>query len=519
MLPGRQYSPEDLLRLLWYRRWIVTFAVILCTAAAAVASLQLKNLYRSETLILVIPQRVPESYVRSTVTTRIEDRLRSLSEQVRSRTQLEKVITDFNLYPELRSTRPMEEVVAVMNSNITIDTVRDDAFKVTFVSSVPRTAMIVADRLAGMFIEESSRERVNQTDDTKTFLETQLQDARSRLIEHEKKLEEFRRRYSGELPTQLEANLQVIRNTQAEIQALNESIDRDRDRRLTLEKSAGDAQAGAADPAASDGTTQATKLAEQLETARGELRALEIRLKPEHPDVIAKKRAVADLERRAQAEASVDPSLSPPTKSATADLVRQARLRGYQAEITKLDREIGTKETEIARLKKVAGDYQKRVDSVPGHESELTALMRDYETLQKIYTNLLAKKEDSKISANLERQQVGEQFKMLDPARLPEQPYYPNRIRITLIGFGLGLMLGLGIAGFIEYRDTTLRTEDEIVKMLVLPVVAAIPVMIAVAERQRQRRNVILVAAASLVLAGGAVAGVLWRYGFLARLH
>ena len=76
MLPGRQYSPEDLLRLLWYRRWIVTFAVILCTAAAAVASLQLKNLYRSETLILVIPQRVPESYVRSTVTTRIEDRLR-----------------------------------------------------------------------------------------------------------------------------------------------------------------------------------------------------------------------------------------------------------------------------------------------------------------------------------------------------------------------------------------------------------------------------------------------------------
>src|SRR6476469_7872443 len=122
MLPGRQYSPEDLLRLLWYRRWIVTFAVILCTAAAGVASLQLKNLYRSETLILVIPQRVPESYVRSTVTTRIEDRLRSLSEQVRSRTQLEKVITDFNLYPELRSTRPMEEVVAVMNSNITIDT-------------------------------------------------------------------------------------------------------------------------------------------------------------------------------------------------------------------------------------------------------------------------------------------------------------------------------------------------------------------------------------------------------------
>ena len=517
MLPGRQYSPEDLLRLLWYRRWIVGVAVLLGTVAAGVVSLQVKNQYRSETLILVIPQRVPESYVRSTVTTRIEDRLRSLSEQVRSRTQLEKVMNDFDLYPELRKTRPMEEVVAVMNANITIDTVRDDAFKVSFVASAPRTAMIVADRLAAMFIDESRRERGTQADDTRTFLETQLQDARTRLVEHETKLAEFRRRYSGELPTQLEANLQVIRNAQAEIQALNESIDRDRDRRLTLEKSASEALAGAPDTSAADPTTPATRLNDQLETARGELRALEVRLKPEHPDVIAKKRAVADLERRAQA--SADPVAAPPTKSTSADLIRQARARGYQADIAKLDREIAQKDTEIVRLKKTAADYQKRVDSVPGHESELTSLMRDYETLQKIYTNLLSKKEDSKISANLEREQVGEQFKMLDPARLPEQPYYPNRVRITLIGLGIGLVLGLGIAGFLEYRDTTLRTEDEIVKMLVLPVVAAIPIMTAVAERRRHRRNVVVMVTTSLLLAVGTMAGVLWRYGFLTRLH
>ena len=156
---------------------------------------------------------------------------------------------------------------------------------------------------------------------------------------------------------------------------------------------------------------------------------------------------------------------------------------------------------------------------MPGHESELTSLMRDYETLQTSYKNLLGKQQDSKISANLERQQIGEQFKILDAARLPERPYYPNRIRITAIGFGIGLMLGLGIAGFLEYRDTTLRTEDEIVKMLVLPVVAAIPIMIAIAERQRNRRNVIVVATASLLLVAGTVAGVAWRFGLLERLR
>ena len=95
MLPGRQYSPEELLRLLWYRRWFVIVAVILCTAAAGAVAAQITNLYRSETLVLVIPQRVPENYVKSTVTMRIEDRLRSMSEQVRSRSRLEKVIDDF----------------------------------------------------------------------------------------------------------------------------------------------------------------------------------------------------------------------------------------------------------------------------------------------------------------------------------------------------------------------------------------------------------------------------------------
>jgi polysaccharide chain length determinant protein (PEP-CTERM system associated) len=519
MLPGRQYTPEDLLRLVWYRRWIIGIAVLLCTVAAGVASMQVKNLYRSETLILVIPQRVPDIYVRSTVTTRIEDRLRSLTEQVRSRTQLEKVINDFNLYPELRQARPMEQVVEVMNANINIETVRDDAFRVSFISPVPRTAMIVADRLAGMFIEESRRARGDQARDTKTFLESELEDARSRLIDHEKKLEEFRRRYSGELPTQLDQNISAIRNAQAEIQALNESIDRDRDRRLTLEKNASDSLAGAPDTSVTPGATPAGRLAEQLETARGELRALEVRLKPEHPDVIAKKRAVTDLERRAQAETSADPAAATPAKSAPADLLRQARARGYQTEIANLDRQIAQKETDISRLKKVAADYQRRIDSVPGHESELTALMRDYETLQKVYTNLLAKKEDSKIAANLEGQQVGEQFKVLDPARLPEQAHSPNRMRITLIGLGIGLMFGFGIAGFLEYRDTTLRTEDEIVKMLVLPVVAAIPIMVAAADRRRHRRSVVMMVAASLLLAVGTLAGVLWRYGFIARLH
>ncbi len=519
MLPGRQYTPEELLRLLWCRKWIVAAGVVLFTGAAVLAGLQIQNQYRSETLILVVPQRVPESYVRSTVTMRIEDRLRSIGEQILSRSRLEKVITDFDLYPDQRKTMPMEQIVAGMILNINVDPIRDDAFKISFISPTPRTAMIVADRLASMFIDENARDREVMADGTNRFLETQLEDARRRLLDHEKKLEEFRRRNSGELPSQLESNLQVIRNAQTQVQALNESIDRDRDRRLTLEKTAADTLTGGVTSTA-DGADSASgvgRTIDQLERARGDLQALELRLKPGHPDIATKKRAINELQRRVQDENSGTAQNTAPAgvPMSSTDVVRQTRSRQTQADIVKLDKQIAQKEADIERLKAVAIDYQRRVDSLPGHESELTALMRDYDTVQKIYGSLLAKKEDSKISANLERQQVGEQFKMLDPARLPERPYTPNRVRIALIGLALGLVFGVGLAGFLEYRDTTLRTEDEIVKMLVLPVVAAIPMLISVVDRRRRRRNIVLATVASVLLVAAGAVSVVWRFNLL----
>src|SRR5262249_30227311 len=146
-----------------------------------------------------------------------------------------------------------------------------------------------------------------------------------------------------------------------------------------------------------------------------------------------------------EATLSAQSAPSPAKPASTAELVRQARLRQNQVEMEKLDRQIASKEAEIDRLRHDAASYQRKVEAVPGHESELTDLMRDYDTLQKMYSSLLAKKEDSKISANLERQQVSEQFKILDRASLPQRPYSPNRIQITAIAAFGGLMLAIGI--------------------------------------------------------------------------
>lgn len=240
MIPGKKYAPEDIALIAWRRKWWAIFPAIVIAAGVYVWAKQLPNQYQSDTLILVVPQRVPESYVRSTVTTRIEDRLQSITQQILSRTRLERIIQDFNLYPEARKTAIMEDVVERMRGSINVQVVKGDAFRVSFRSDEARTAMRVTERLASLFIEENLRDREVLAEGTNQFLEAQLEDARRRLIETEHKVEEYKRHYDGELPEQKDANMQGLHNLEMQLQSLTESINRDRDRHLALEKQIAD---------------------------------------------------------------------------------------------------------------------------------------------------------------------------------------------------------------------------------------------------------------------------------------
>ena len=512
MVPGKKYTPEDFLDIARRRIWLIIIPFVLVSTATAIVAKRTPNLYRSETVILVVPQRIPESYVRSTITSRIEDRLQSIGQQILSRTRLERIILDFDLYAGDRRTAPMENVVEIMRRDIEVETVKGDAFKVTYVSGDPKAAMEVTNRLASLFIEENRRDREVLADGTNQFLESQLEDARRRLAEHEKKVQEYRQQYTGELPTQVQSNLQVIQNTQLQVQAIVESIDRDRDRRIVLERSIADASA-ADERSAGAGTSpveaQASPEEEELETARRALRELQARLTSEHPDVARAKRQLRELEAKAAPSAAApapQPEIRPARPTATA-----ARIRNLQNEMQNIDRQIAYKEAEERRLRGVIATYQARVEAAPKRESELIELTRDYTTLQQLYTGLLAKREDSKIAANLERRQAGEQFRILDPARVPEQPFSPNRTRMNLMGAIAGLALGLGLVALLEYRDTTLRTDDDVLSTLNLPVLAVIPLLVTSVDDRRQKRRLwaAVAAAASVMVIGTAV--VVWK--------
>ena len=209
MIPGKKYNLEDVALIAWRRKWWALVPAVVIAAGSYVWVRTLQNQYLSDTLILVVPQRVPESYVKSTVTTRIEDRLQSITQQILSRTRLERIIQDFNLYSDVRKTAIMEDVVDKMRGSINVQVVKGDAFRVSFTSTEARTAMRVTERLASLFIEENLRDREVLAEGTNQFLEAQLEDARRRLIETERKVEEYKRRFDGELPDQRDANMRV----------------------------------------------------------------------------------------------------------------------------------------------------------------------------------------------------------------------------------------------------------------------------------------------------------------------
>jgi len=514
MIPGKQYTPEVLMQIAWRRKWLIAIPAVTIALSVAAVAHYLPNRYQSDALILVVPQVVPQSYVRAdTAPARLEDRLQSIEQQILSRTRLERIIQDFNLYATRRKTEIMEDVVDRMRQeDITVAPVKGDAFRVGFTADDPRAAMRVTERLASLFIDESLKDHENLAESTNQFLEAQLDDARGRLIENEKKLEEYRRQHNGELPSQVDSNMQGLHNTELQLQELLDSMNRDHDRRVLLERSiaeAGPMTSGAtAAVASSDGKGPVMSEAAQLAAAQADLRALQLRLKPEHPEVVKATRRVAELEKLAAAEAAGRPA-SGSTGLTPAEAARQNHLQDMKADLDNLDRQIAAKEAEEQRLRGVMTAYQKRIEAAPTRETELTELTRDYDTLQQSYRSLLARKQDSQIAENLERRQIGEQFKIIDAARLPEKPVSPDRPRIYLLGVIAALAFGFACAAGAEYFDRSLRSEDDVRAALNLQVLATIPMLRAKSPKHYVRTAL---AASVGIAAIAGTAAMVWRF-------
>ena len=516
MLPGNKYSPEDVVRILAKGKWLLVIPFAIGLAAAVPILKKLPERFRSETLIMVVPQQIPDSYVTPLIPTPVADRLPSINEQILSRSRLEVIIRDLDPYKRDRERGAiMEDIVQRMRNDVNVKLEGKESFRVSYVNLDPKIAQLVTQRLASLFIEENLRDRERLAEGTSRFLESQLEDAKRRLVDQEKKLEEYRQRYAGQLPTQLPINQQTISNAQMQLQSVDESMNRARERRLLIEGQIADTESRPVGYPTATASTEPVTLttAQQLDAAKARLAQYQQRFTPEHPDVRALQRNVNELEAKLQQEVLRPAEPAPSKPLSSAEVARDSRLRDLQSQLQVIDHQISASQVEEARLKRVIADTQAKVDAVPSRESDLVELTRDYGALQKSYSDLLTKREQSKLATDLERRQIGEQFKILDPASFPERPYNQmQRLALSFAGSVMGLGLGLLAIAFAEYRDSSFRTEDEVRRLLDLPVLALVPLMTSEAERHSQRRRRFLVAIVVMVMIlGSSAAFAFWR--------
>ena len=531
MLPNKKFTPADFISIARKRFLLVVTPLFVGLFVALLYSSQVPNMYEAETLIQIVPQKVPDRFVPSTVTIQTEDRIEALGQQVKSRTQLERLILDLNLYPEERATRPMQDVVEMMRPRVKLETVRPnrmmpvDAFYVRFEYRDPVLAARATERLGTIYIGQNALERGALAAGAKAFLDTQVAEAKARLDVKERELQKFREQHAGRLPTQLDSNQQAITNLQLQRQTVVGSLESDRARKLMLERLYNDAivaplPVNPTAQAQTPGATPVTMPARQrLDLAKATLKQLKQRLTTDHPDVKRAQREVDELEKVVAAEPPTAEGVSAAGVTITPEAAqRRSQISGMQAEIASLDRQIAQKEGEERRLSRLIDDYQARIEAVPGVESQWLSLSRDYETDKRTYEDMLAKSESAKTAVNLENRQVGEQFRVLDPPGVPSRPISPNRLMITAIGICGGLGLGLLFVALLELRDGSFKTEKEIEQVLELPVIALVPEVVTDADRstRRTRRLLLASAAVGMVCAGGYVFWAMRLWTFVA---
>ena len=471
-------TPREFWDIAVRRKWLIVGAVLLSLAGAWVVYQMTPKLYRSSTLILVEGQRIPQRYVQAVVESSVQERLSLIQQHVMSRTLLSKLIEEFHPYGATSEQEFAETPVNAMRKNIKIETRgggRVEAFSISFAHGDPVMAMKVTARLASEFIEENLKAREEFVQGATEFLDEELQRAKEGLEAQEEAVGGFKRKYIGELPGQLEANLRTLDRLQSEHTILRESLNTLNARLEPIEKMVAEYET----PGTPGFATEIDPLLVRLKELERNLVILSAEYKATYPDVINLKQEIAKLKTElADRRERIQPIATEPTSKASKTSktkIFDLHLTGLLRQRDDLQFEIQTIKERINRIAEAMKDYEGRVDRTPSREQELMILVRDTDNMQKNYQSLLEKKLNARIAENLEKRQKGEQFRILDPANLPEQPEQPDLVRIMLIGLLAGCAAGYGSAFAIELYKQPFRRPEEAETFLGYPIIGTIP--------------------------------------------
>ena len=486
-------KPEYIIEVVLKRRWFVIIPFCLSLFAGIYFAVTLPKIYQSETLILVEAQRVPTNYVQSVVSTGIDARISTISQQIMSRTNMEKIIKDFKLFSDEKYEKMyLEDKVKSLRKRIAVKITKDrrrsaDAFSISFKGEQPERVMRVVNALAAYFINENLKVREAQAIGTSDFLEDELETMRKRLEKTEESLKIYRKQHMGELPEQLETNLRILDRLQEQLGERQASLRLAKTRRDDIENRIQDAFRTKGTNGEDIIDLGKMGKPQELELLKIELADLLTRYTEKHPDVIRLKKSIAEKTEKILNQTDQTQKDDNSSRLNLA-LVDPSVIRAKD----ELVGEIKNLAEEINDIKKEIDFYQKRVENTPRREQELMSLRRDYSDMQESYSSLLSRKLESEIAVNMERKQKGEQFRIIDSARLSEKPIEPDMRKLFILFVFIGLGIGGGIVFIFEYFDNSLKNPDQVESVLGLDVLGTVPPLLNLKQKRLQFVNTIV---------------------------
>ncbi len=485
------------------RKWVAIASILAGIFIGVVLCLVLPKSYRSSTQILIENQKIPDEYVKAIAGGNIDERLMMIQQQVMSRSLLSQILEEYKLYEGLIQHDGLDSAIERLRKAIKVDTVGTagtsgpkkktvDAITLSFAHEEPMTAMKVTAKLASLYIEENLKDREQRVTGVSTFLEQELEEAKKALEVQEQAISQYKTKYVGVLPEQMETNLRALDRLQMELNATNDLLYSRTDKVSSLDRSISEYQASLAAGMEADDPRLARKdvdpLVARLHQLEQKLTTLRAEWKETYPDISDTKQEIQSVkEQLAEKHGAPFVDQGGVAKPENEGLVRKEAssdlfLRELKIQRNDLLIELSSLKNRRERLLLLIKETERRVEQTPSREQELMILVRDYENMKKNYQSLLDKRVNAHVAVNLEKRQKGEQFRILDPANLPGKPESPNQLLIMaaslLGGCGLGIVFVFGL----DHVNPTFRRREEIERLPGVKVVATVPWFVTVSD-------------------------------------
>ena len=493
-----------------HKKLVIIPALLLMLVAAAVA-LMLPATYKSGGIILIESQEIPSDLVRSTVTSYADQRIAVIKQKLLTTVKVMSIIKKYNLYLEERKKSPPSVLVAMFRENMFVDMINANvtdprsgrsrrasiAFKVSFMSESPARAQQVANELVTEFLNENVKTRTARARETKAFLKEEADKFQQKIQSLEEEIANFKDKHSDSLPEILPHNLSMVQSLQKELAEGQNQIMVLKDQIMTMSLELTNLDKFLP----SLGSNQPTSLAQKIALAKDQYVVLQGKYSENHPDIKRIKRQIEKLESQSQVQ-STDSGKAP-----EANQYKSALLLRINSKINSSEREVSRLYRRKALLRKKLNDYEKRVETTHQVKRAYNNLVRDYDNNMAKYHELRAKELQAALAQNLESENKGESFTLIEPPQVPNKPEKPNRPKIFVMGAMAAIAVGVGLALLFDMLIGGIRGYSSIGRILGSSPLVVVPVLTTTKDLTkkpvtRYKAIYILVVLAILAVAG-----------------